>query len=111
MAGPAGIRSTQPVNTVHTQPTQGAGQAKQPGMEFVQDLVMGGKVRTAQAQLPGKSFTETMGAALTSMGASVTSFFKGLGDRMATIECPRCRASACAGRRRRNRNPTSPISP
>ena len=88
MSGPGGIGGNRPVNTGYTAPTQGAGQVKQPGMEFVQDLVLGGKVRTAQAQTPGKSFTETMGAAFTSMGASVTSFFKGLGDRMATIEMP-----------------------
>ena len=88
MSGPGGIGGNRPVNTGYTAPTQGAGQAKQPDMEFVQDLVLGGKVRTAQAQTPGKSFTETMGAAFTSMGASVTSFFKGLGDRMATIEMP-----------------------
>ena len=88
MSGPGGIGGNRPVNTGYTAPTQGAGQAKQPDMEFVQDLVLGGKVRTAQAQPPGKTFTETMGAAFTSMGASVTSFFKGLGDRMATIEMP-----------------------
>ena len=88
MAGPAGIRSTQPVNTVHTQLTQGAGQAKQPGMEFVQDLVMGGKAHTAKPQPPGKSFTETMGAAFTQMRADVSKFFKPLTDRMASIEMP-----------------------
>jgi hypothetical protein len=47
-----------------------------------------GLQRTAQAQPPGKSFTETMGAAFTAMGAAVTNFFKGLGDRMASIELP-----------------------
>lgn len=87
MSGPGAI-GNQPVNTGYTAPTQGAGQAKEPGMDLVQDLVLGGKVRTAQAQPPGKPFTETMGAAFTAMGAAVTNFFKGLGDRMATIELP-----------------------
>ena len=83
-----GAGNNRPVNTGATLPTAGAGQAKEPGMEFVQDLVLGGKVHTAQAQPAGKSFTETMGAAFTAMGAAVTNFFKGLGDRMASIELP-----------------------
>lgn len=88
MSGPGGISSNRPVNTGYTAPTQGAGQAKEPGMDLVQDLVLGGKVRTAQAQPPGKPFTETMGAAFSAMGAAVTNFFKGLGDRLASIELP-----------------------
>lgn len=87
MSGPGAI-GNRPVNTGNTAPTQGADQAKLPGMEHIENLVLGGQPRTAQAQPPGKSFTETMGAAFTAMGAAVSNFFKGLGDRIATIEMP-----------------------
>lgn len=87
MPGPGGISSNPPVNTGFT-PTQGAGQAKAPGMEHIENLVLGGQSRTAQAQPPGKSFIETMGAAFKAMGDVVSNFFKNLGDRIATIEMP-----------------------
>jgi hypothetical protein len=103
MSGPGGIGGNRPTNNMASYPSTSPNSkldVNDPELNehgrFVAEqqaqaktvALAGGPQRTAQAQPPGKSFTETMGAAFTAMGAAVTSFFKGLGDRIATIEMP-----------------------
>ena len=103
MSGPGGIGGNRPTNNIASYPgtspnskldvndpelnEHGRFVAEQQAQAKTVALA-GGPQRTAQAQPPGKSFTETMGAAFTAMGAAVTSFLRGLGDRIATIEMP-----------------------
>ena len=103
MSGPGGIGGNRPTNNIASYPSTSPNSrldVNDPELNehgrFVAEqqaqaktvALAGGPQRTAQAQPPGKSFTETMGAAFTAMGAAVTNFFKGLGDRIATIEMP-----------------------
>jgi len=103
MSGPGGIGGNRPTNNIASYPSTSPNSkldVNDPELNehgrFVAEqqaqaktvALAGGPQRTAQAQPPGKSFTETMGAAFTAMGAAVTSFLRGLGDRIATIEMP-----------------------
>jgi len=103
MSGPGGIGGNRPTNNIVSYPSTSPNSkldVNDPELNehgrFVAEqqaqaktvALADGPQRTAQAQPPGKSFTETMGAAFSAMGAAVTNFFKGLGDRIATIEMP-----------------------